>query len=144
MDSWTLHTVLTDFGLARLISQTSSMGTKTMLAGSPGFQSPEQLRTETIGPSSDVYAFGCVMVVTFKETPLWLGLNCYQIMQKVTNNEKPNTCGIPTELENICCRCFNAMPSRPSMAVILKELQRAITNCSIIFSQELDPRLQSL
>ena len=54
----TLHTVLTEFGLARFMSHTSAMGTTTMLAGSPGYQSPEQLHTKSIGPPRDVYAFG--------------------------------------------------------------------------------------
>jgi serine/threonine protein kinase len=30
-----------------------------MMAGTPGFQSPEQLRAEEVGIASDVYAFGC-------------------------------------------------------------------------------------
>ena len=86
----TLHTVLTDFGLARFMSHTSALGTRTMLAGSPGYQSHEQLHTESIGPPSDVYALGGVCLVTLAEKPLWPGFSMYQIFQKVTHNEKPN------------------------------------------------------
>ena len=82
----TLHTVLTDFDLARFIGHTASLGTRTMLAGSPGYQSPEQLRAESTGPPIDVYAFGGVCFVTFAKTPLWPGLGIFQIIQKVTNN----------------------------------------------------------
>ena len=71
VDSMTLHTVLTDLGLARFMSHTFAMGTtRTMLAGSPGYQSPEQLRTESIGPPSDVHAFGGVCLVTLAEKPM--------------------------------------------------------------------------
>lgn len=35
-----------------------TVGTKTMLAGTPGFQSPEQLKAESVGIPSNVYAFG--------------------------------------------------------------------------------------
>ena len=72
VDSMTLHTVLTDFGLARFMSHTSAMGTRTMLAGSPGYQSPEQLRTESIGPPSDVYAFGGVCLLPSWRSPCGL------------------------------------------------------------------------
>ena len=39
-----------DFGICQMMSVTNIIGTKTMLAGSPGFQSPEQVRNETVGP----------------------------------------------------------------------------------------------
>ena len=94
MDTLTLHTILTDFGLARMMSQTTSIGTRTMLAGSPGYQSPEQLRSESCGTPSDVYAFGALTVVVLKESALWPGLNFFQIMQKVTNNEHPSVDGL--------------------------------------------------
>ena len=90
----TLHTVLTDFGLARFTGHTSSIGTRTMLAGSRGYQSPEQLRAESIGPPSDVYAFGGVCLVTFSCKPLWRGLGMFQIIQKVTSNVKPDTASL--------------------------------------------------
>ncbi len=41
------------------------IGTKTMMAGSPGYQAPEQLRAQSIGPHCDCYAFGCVIIVIF-------------------------------------------------------------------------------
>ena len=75
MDTATLHSVLTDFGLARIISQTNSIGTRTMMAGSPGFQPPEQLRSESVGPECDVYAFGGVTTITLTEKVLCV---CYQ------------------------------------------------------------------
>ena len=43
------------------MSETLAIGMKTVMAGTPGFQSPEQLRAQTIGPPSDVYTFGCVL-----------------------------------------------------------------------------------
>ena len=126
MDTLTLHTILTDFGLARLMSQTSSIGTKTTLTGSPGFQSPEQLRSESTGTPSDVYAFGALMVVFFKEAPLWPGLSLFQIMNKVTNNEKPNTEGLPENISTVCMKCFNTVAARPVMCEVLHELQKII------------------
>ena len=46
-----------------------------MLAGSPGFQPTEQLRAQSIGVESDVYAFGGVLLVVFTERRIWEGLS---------------------------------------------------------------------
>lgn len=94
-----------------------------MLAGSPGFQSPEQLKSESTGPPSDVYAFGALAVVLYKRSPLWPGLNYYQIMNKVTSNENPNTDGVPGGMKEICASCFSSIAlSRPKIYEILHKL----------------------
>ena len=54
-----MHATLTDFGLCRAINSSTIIGTRTMMTGSPGFQAPEQLRAESLGPHCDIYAFGC-------------------------------------------------------------------------------------
>ena len=46
-----------------------TVGTKTMLAVTPGFQSPEQLKAESVGMPSNVYAFGGFLAVLFVEQP---------------------------------------------------------------------------
>ena len=94
-----------------------------MMAGSPGYQSPEQLRSESQGPPSDVYAFSSLMVVLFKQAPLWPGLNFFQIMHKVTNNEYPNTDGTPESIAVLCKKCFCNVTARLKITEVLKELQ---------------------
>ena len=94
-----------------------------MLAGTPGFQSPEQLRSEACGPPSDVYAFGALMVVLFNESALWPGLNCFQIMQKVTSNVCPSTDGLPNCIKLLCNTCFSVSTSRPQIIDVLHQLQ---------------------
>ena len=130
VDHMTRKAVLTDFGLARRMSQTTSVGTRTMLAGTPGFQSPEQLRSESIGPPSDVYAFGGVMTVTLTEKVLWPGLTAFQIMQKVTVAcEKPNTKGIAIELLALCNRCFTHKAiERPKSSEVLALLVKCFAS----------------
>ena len=91
------HTYLCDFGLSKAMTNTSAIGSKTMLAGTPGFQPPEQLRSEALGIAADVYAFGGVLVVLFGEQPLWPGLSPYQILCKVTvMREQPPVDHLPT------------------------------------------------
>ncbi|MCE9579049.1 MAG: serine/threonine protein kinase [Deltaproteobacteria bacterium] len=53
---------LVDFGVARAASVASSMTATGTVVGSPGYLSPEQARgARQIGPSSDVFALGCVL-----------------------------------------------------------------------------------
>ena len=49
IDPLTFHATLTDFGLSRIMSGTMVCSTRTMMAGTPGFQSPEQLQAKNIG-----------------------------------------------------------------------------------------------
>ena len=53
------------------MSGTNVVGTKTMLAGSPGFQPPEQLKSESVGLPSDINAIGAALLVIFGETQVW-------------------------------------------------------------------------
>jgi len=72
------------------MSGTNIVGTKTMMAGTPGYQPPEQLRNENVGLSSDIYALGAVLLVLFSGKQVWPGLSPFQIMYKVAVcNEKP-------------------------------------------------------
>ena len=124
----TLHVTLTDFGLSHAMLNTSSIGTKRAMAGSPGYQSPEQLQAlkKEIGPPSDVFAFGCVIVTLYREVPLWPGLTPFQIMCKVTiHKEKPGMSDVPGELRVLCEKCLDYdIASRPSIIEVQKGLAR--------------------
>ncbi len=51
---------ITDFGLAK-DSQGSLLTRPGQALGSVDYMAPEQIRSETVGPPTDVYALGCVM-----------------------------------------------------------------------------------
>ncbi|WP_415961443.1 bifunctional serine/threonine-protein kinase/ABC transporter substrate-binding protein [Streptomyces sp. 021-4] len=52
---------LIDFGIARALDDTVLTATDAIV-GSPGFLSPEQAQGRRIGPSSDIFSLGCVLV----------------------------------------------------------------------------------
>jgi tRNA A-37 threonylcarbamoyl transferase component Bud32 len=52
---------LTDFGVARVISQARSGGAVGLVAGKPGYMAPETARGEPVGPAADVYAVGILL-----------------------------------------------------------------------------------
>ena len=76
-------TLSTSFWLSKVMTETvAKAGTRTMLAGTPGFQPPEQLQASALGIECDVYAVGAVLVVMFSEQPLWPSLTPFQIMER--------------------------------------------------------------
>ena len=123
IDPLTFHATLTDFGLSRIMSGTMVCSTRTMMAGTPGFQSPEQLQAKNIGLPTDVYAFGCVMIVIFSEQSIWPELTPFQIMVKVTvDKDKPSALKVGNkEIKELCESCTDA--TRPSIEQVLQTLQ---------------------
>lgn len=94
-----------------------------MMAGTPGFQSPEQLKSENVGVESDVYAFGCLLLTIFSSLPLWPGLTPFQIMSKVTiSNLRPDTTMLSPRMKLICDTCLVDKTSRLSIDKVLQSL----------------------
>jgi len=58
-----LRAVITDFGLTRVQDDTVTMAAPGVphLAGTPDYMAPEQLLGNTVGPATDVYAFGLTL-----------------------------------------------------------------------------------
>ena len=99
------------------------MGTKTIQAGTPGFQVPKQLRAEPICVGADVYAFGALLVELFGEKALWGGLTPYQIIVKVAiNSEVPDYSQLPASIQSVCEMCMRQKHDRSSITDILKAL----------------------
>ena len=123
VEDHTLHVFLADFGLGKIMTTTRIFGTATMSAGTPGFQSPEQLKGEGLGTSSDVYAMGGVLTELFGENPLWGSLACHAIMFKVgVEGAMPSTSHLLPEIKNIVERCLCPAMRRESSSTILHML----------------------
>lgn len=126
VEDWTLKVTLTDFGLAKVMSNICQAGTKTTLAGSPGYQPPEQLRAEKIGIHCDIYAVGGVILVTFGGKPMWPGLSPFQIMCKITvENKVPDTSHLQIGLGNLCQE-FSPVNCRPNINYIFKKFMSVV------------------
>lgn len=58
---------LTDFGIARIVDGTRLTATGTMV-GTAAYLSPEQAKGEVMGPPSDIYSLGLVLLESIKGT----------------------------------------------------------------------------
>ena len=98
-------------------------------AGTPGFQSPEQLEGKNIGTHSDVYAFGCIAFELFNEKPIWEGLSAHTIMFRVgVQREYPPLFCTDQRVSQILACCFKEAAVRGTAIDLLSLL------CDIILS----------
>ena len=52
---------LLDFGIAKILTDLPGGNETTLMAMTPDYASPEQVRGEPVGTTTDVYALGCVL-----------------------------------------------------------------------------------
>ena len=53
--------VISDFGVAKILSQAASVGAPEHLVGTPAYMSPEQVEGKAVDARSDIYALGAVL-----------------------------------------------------------------------------------
>jgi len=61
---------LTDFGLSRLVRETTSLGPKAAV-GTPPYMAPEQWRGGSVGRAADTYGMGLVLLFALTGRPPW-------------------------------------------------------------------------
>ena len=83
---------ITDFGLAK-DSQRSALTRPGQALGSLDYMSPEQIRTDTVGPATDVYGLGCVMCAAMSGSPPYADRHGMSVLWAHLQEEAPD----PTE-----------------------------------------------
>ena len=112
-----LRPQITDFGLAKLVDEQSSLETKDgSLLGTPAYMSPEQARGEinTVGPASDQYSLGAVMYELLTGERPYSGPPHVVISQVAGEEDSPsvksNNPLIPQDLDAICAKAMSKSP----------------------------------
>jgi serine/threonine-protein kinase len=71
-DDGSVRLKILDFGIAKVVEQSSRAGKVTRTVGTPMYMSPEQIEgTDEIGPATDLYALGHIAFALLVGAPYW-------------------------------------------------------------------------
>ena len=115
---------LIDFGISRAVDATDLTRTGVVI-GSPAFMSPEQVDGSAVGPASDVFSLGAVLVFAATgEGPFGTG-SASALMYRVAHGA-PRLDRLPGPVRPLAERCLLKDPGqRPTAAQFLAELRAA-------------------
>ena len=97
---------LADFGIARL-ADSARLTTAGMIVGSAQYLSPEQVKGEDVGPPSDVYALGLVLLECVTGAPVFRGAGIEPVVARLHRDPQ-----VPDDLEPALGQLLTAMTSR--------------------------------
>ncbi len=123
---------VTDFGLAKDIGSGSGQTHAGSIIGTPSYMAPEQAagRIHDIGPTTDVYALGCILYEMLVGHPPFRGESPIATIRLVLDGEavspkalQPHT---PRDLDTICMKALQKPPHRryASAAALAEDLRR--------------------
>jgi WD40 repeat protein len=114
-----------DFGIARAVDGTG-LTTAGSVIGTCAYMSPEQIRGETAGPPSDVFALGCVLAFAATGRPPFNGETAATIIYRILG-QPPDLGGLPAgDLHELIAACLAKSPQdRPGVHAILATLGRS-------------------
>lgn len=97
-----------DFGIARALEEASLTATGVVV-GTPGYLSPEQITGTAIGPPSDVFALGAVLVFAASGRGPFAHGNPASLLHRVAH-EQPHIPPLPNPLQDVVRRCLARDP----------------------------------
>jgi non-specific serine/threonine protein kinase len=108
------HVKITDFGLAKLPGRAKVTRTGAVM-GTLAYMSPEQIRGEDVGSSTDIWALGVVLFeMLCGRLPFWADYDA-ALMYSVLNEEAPSLSttrsDVPGGLEDILLRALDKSPA---------------------------------
>ncbi|MFE5792738.1 serine/threonine-protein kinase [Streptomyces sp. NPDC056503] len=115
-----------DFGIARAVDTVTDGGLTSTgaVVGSPGFMSPEQVRGEKLGPSSDVFCLGSVLAYAATgRSPFGTSdSGVHALMFRIAHDD-PDLTDVAPELTGLIRACLAKDPAqRPTAAEIAETL----------------------
>ncbi len=88
---------LTDFGLARAVDD-ASMTCSGVIAGTPQYMSPEQVRGEPLDARSDLFSLGGVLYVMCTGRSPFRAETTYGVLHRIANDNPTSVCEVNTDV----------------------------------------------
>lgn len=122
---------ITDFGLAKIVSENAGLTATGVLLGTPAYMSPEQALggKRIIGPPSDVYALGGILYFLLTGRAPFQGDSItevlYQVVQAPPDPLRQLNPQVSPRVEAICLKCLEKEPADryPSAAALAQDLR---------------------
>lgn len=125
--------IVMDFGLAKFVTESSTVTKQGVVMGTPAYMAPEQAGEDhnQVGPLADVYSLGAVLYHLLTGRPPFLEKTALKTVMKVIAPEPPPPISqfrddVPAKLEHICMKCLRKRPEDryASAEVLLKRLRK--------------------
>lgn len=118
-----------DFGLARLIEDTSTLTMTGEVLGTPAYLSPEQASgTRAVTPASDTYSLGAILYELLSGRPPFAASTLPALLRAVAEDDPQRPISrvsgrrVPVDLSTICLKCLEKEPTaRYATALALGE-----------------------
>jgi eukaryotic-like serine/threonine-protein kinase len=123
---------LTDFGLARLIEQESTITNSFEVLGTPSYMPPEQAmgQAKELTPAADVYSLGAVFYHMLTGEPPFAGGTTYEtirlVLEAEPRNPRTRNAKIDVDLATICLKCLEKDQTRryQTAAALADDIER--------------------
>lgn len=134
--------VVLDFGLVLDITEEA----ETVVAGTPAYMAPEQIRGEPVGTAADFYALGVLLFEALTGRLPFEDLNLHALLHRKTHELPPDPRTLdphlPEDLSQLCLELLSPDPSqRPGASTLLEQLGADPSNSSHSALPALSPRV---
>lgn len=120
---------LLDFGVARLLGDTTNLTQAGAAIGTPTYMSPEQVRGGAVDSRSDLFSLGSVLFECITGGPPWSGASALAVMAKIMFDETPKVRKLKPEVSPALERLLDRLLDKdrslriPSAKMLAAELR---------------------